>query len=49
MIKNIDDSEKYDGSAGDVHDDQYDPIDASYINDQHDDNQYDDYDDRNDY
>ena len=47
--KNVDGSEKYDGSAGDGHDDQYDPNDASYIDGQHDDNQYDDHDDRNDY
>ena len=47
--KNVDGSETYDGSAGGGHDDQYDPNDASYIDGQHDDNQYGDYDDRNDY
>ena len=45
----IDDSEKYDGSAGDGHDDRYDPNDASYIDDQHDDGQYDNKNDRSDY
>ena len=47
MVKSIDGSEQYDGSAGGGVDDQYDPNDASYIDGQHDDNQYDDRNDRN--
>ena len=47
--ENIDDSEKYDDSTGAGHDDRYDPNDASYIADQHGNDQYDDQNDRNDY
>ena len=46
---NVDDDDTYDGNAGDGHDDQYDPNDASYIDEQHDNDQYDDQNDRNDY